>query len=301
MLDLVSLRDLQYIVAVDRERSITRAAAAIPMAQPALSQAIARIERRLGVTLFRRTSRTVVPTAAGSLLADRARTILTDIHHAVRDTRAAGGHQHVRIHVTEPSLTVPRRVFAAVRSALPDTAVRQMTVPRSQVADMLASGELTLAVGPREDGGRIEAGRLCRERVVAVMSDTHPLAAARAVTPAQVVAYPIVTIDDDMSDWNATVTRYLTRAGHIPQWTGSSAFGAVAAADLTNETQAVFLAIESIARSQPAGRTYRPFTPNWQITWFLNWHRDTANAAFAETVVGAVRRSFRRSDTSAGD
>ncbi len=129
MMDL-SLRDLEYVATIARERNITRAAAALTMAQPALSQSLQRIERRLGVRLFDRTSRQVTPTAAGEVLADRAAEILDQVRSAVRDTRRAGGLPEVlRIHVSEPSLLTPRRILAAARAHVPAAAIHQTTLP----------------------------------------------------------------------------------------------------------------------------------------------------------------------------
>ncbi|QDQ97509.1 LysR family transcriptional regulator [Tomitella fengzijianii] len=291
MMDAMSLRDLEYVVAVERERSITGAAASIPMAQPALSQAIARIERRLGVVLFRRTSRTVVPTEAGALLVERARRILGDVARAIDDTRATGGHRQVRIQVTEPSLTVPRRMFAAIRHALPDAAVHQMTVPRSQVAGKLVGGELTASVGPRERGPGLVAEELCREGVRAVFGPDHPLAHHDAVTVADVAAFPIVSIDPGMSDWNATVARHLARFGAVPRWTESSAFGAVAAADLVHGSDAVFLALDSIARGLIGPSVHLPIDPEWSITWFVNWRAQPEPMPCTREAVDAMRGS----------
>ena len=289
MMDAVSLRDLEYVVAVERERNFTRAAASIPMAQPALSQSIARIERRLGVALFHRTSRTVVPTEAGALLAGRAHRILAELGRALEDTRAAGGRHTVRIQVTEPSLTVPRKVLTAARSALPDAAVHQTTVPRSQVAAMLTDGGLTVSVGPRERGAGLTPEELCREGVVAVTDPAHPLAQRDSVTVAEAAEYPIVAIDTGMSDWNSTVARHFARCGCTPQWTESTAFGAVAAADLVHGSQAVFLALESIARSLPGPIPHRRFAPDWSITWFVNWRASPAPPPRTTEVVDAMR------------
>src|SRR5580704_1780935 len=73
----VSLRQLQYIVAVAEHGSFRRAADVCHVSQPSLSAQVAVAERALGVQLFERTSRRVrVPTAAAPLVA-QARRILT--------------------------------------------------------------------------------------------------------------------------------------------------------------------------------------------------------------------------------
>ena len=57
------IADLMAFVVVAEERSFTRAAARLSMAQSALSQIVRRIEERLGLRLLTRTTRSVVPTA----------------------------------------------------------------------------------------------------------------------------------------------------------------------------------------------------------------------------------------------
>lgn len=121
MLD-VSLRELEYVVAVDDERSFTRAALRLHMAQPALSQAIIRLERRLCIVLFERTSRRVSPTPAGARLAEHARDIISRISHALDDVASIPAPP-VRIHVSEPSLDTPRRLLFAIRVGNPGLSI----------------------------------------------------------------------------------------------------------------------------------------------------------------------------------
>lgn len=75
----MDLRQLQYFVAVVRERSVSRAAETLTMTQPPLSAAIARLEKELGVRLLERHARGVDPTAAGEYLARRAGLLLAQV------------------------------------------------------------------------------------------------------------------------------------------------------------------------------------------------------------------------------
>src|SRR6516164_5117213 len=63
-----NVNDLLAFLAVARERSFTRAAAKLGVSQSALSHTIRTVEERLGVRLLTRTTRSVVPTAAGERL-----------------------------------------------------------------------------------------------------------------------------------------------------------------------------------------------------------------------------------------
>ncbi|MGP4110214.1 LysR family transcriptional regulator [Streptomyces sp. 4N509B] len=81
-------RQLEYFVAVVEHGGFSRAAAALHVAQPSLSQAIAGLETDLGVPLFHRVGRGVELSAAGRELLAPARRALRDMA-AVRDAAAA--------------------------------------------------------------------------------------------------------------------------------------------------------------------------------------------------------------------
>src|SRR3954471_14925288 len=83
----MELRHLRYFVAIAEERSFTRAAERLWVAQPGLSTQIRRLESELGVQLFERHTRGVDLTAAGELFLERARTAL-----AAADVARSTGH-----------------------------------------------------------------------------------------------------------------------------------------------------------------------------------------------------------------
>ena len=78
------LRQLRYFVMVAEEGQITRAASRLHVAQPALSQAIAQLEARLGVALFVRHARGMTLTPAGEAYLEAARTAVTAVADADR-------------------------------------------------------------------------------------------------------------------------------------------------------------------------------------------------------------------------
>jgi DNA-binding transcriptional LysR family regulator len=82
----MELRHLRYFVAIAEERSFTRAAERLWVAQPGLSTQIRRLEAELGVKLFERHTRGVDLTPAGELFLERARLAL-----AAADTAGATG------------------------------------------------------------------------------------------------------------------------------------------------------------------------------------------------------------------
>ncbi len=73
----LDLRQFLYFVTVVEEGQITRAATRLHVAQPALSQAIAKLEDSVGVRLLERHARGVTPTPAGAAFLEKARAALT--------------------------------------------------------------------------------------------------------------------------------------------------------------------------------------------------------------------------------
>lgn len=84
-------RQLRYFLAVVDEGSFTKAAEAIPVAQPSLSQTIKGLERELGVPLFHRVGRSVSLSEAGRELEGPARDVLRGLDVATAKVRGLRG------------------------------------------------------------------------------------------------------------------------------------------------------------------------------------------------------------------
>jgi DNA-binding transcriptional LysR family regulator len=92
-------RELRYFVAVAERLSFSRAAEDLPLSQPALSEAIRRLETDIGTTLLRRTSRRVDLTTAGEVLLAEAHEALGRLDEAVDRARRAGRGEVGRLRV----------------------------------------------------------------------------------------------------------------------------------------------------------------------------------------------------------
>ncbi|CUU60556.1 DNA-binding transcriptional regulator, LysR family [Parafrankia irregularis] len=82
-------RELRYFIALAEELHFGRAAQRLGITQPPLSRAISQLERRLGVTLLERSSRSVTLTEAGAVLLREGRAALDAVDAADRRTRRA--------------------------------------------------------------------------------------------------------------------------------------------------------------------------------------------------------------------
>ena len=99
----LELRHLRYFVAVADAGTFTRAAERLFIAQPTLSQQIGRLEQILGTRLLHRRRDGVRLTAAGAVLLDAARDVLSRIDHGISQTRQAAGLGRPRLRVALPA------------------------------------------------------------------------------------------------------------------------------------------------------------------------------------------------------
>src|SRR4029077_14248106 len=96
-IDRVELRQMTYFVAVAEELHFGRAAGALPLSGPFLSQQISNLERELGTQLLVRDRRHVELTPAGSRFLIDAREVLGAAARAVDGTRKGNGESPLRL------------------------------------------------------------------------------------------------------------------------------------------------------------------------------------------------------------
>ncbi len=169
----MDLRQVEYALAVLDEGSFTAGARALEISQPTLSEGVRRLEDELGVRLFDRIGRRVVPTPAGEAFAGPARTLLRDRELALEAVGAvrtlAAGNLDV---VALPTLAVDplASLVGRFRVAHPGVVVR-ITEPESAatVEDMVLDGrsELGLTELPPKHENLV-AITLARQEIVAV-------------------------------------------------------------------------------------------------------------------------------------
>jgi DNA-binding transcriptional LysR family regulator len=99
----LELRHLRYLAAVADAGTFSRAAERLFIAQPTLSQQIGRLEQVVGTRLLHRRRDGVLLTAAGTVLLDTARDVLSAVDHGVSQTRQAAGLERPRLRFVMPA------------------------------------------------------------------------------------------------------------------------------------------------------------------------------------------------------
>jgi LysR family hydrogen peroxide-inducible transcriptional activator len=197
----LSLRQLQYAVAVADTLSFRGAAQRCHVAQPSLSAQLAQLEAALGVRLFERDRRRVLPTAAGRELVERARRVLREAEDLVDAASRAGDPLRGRLAIGVIPTISPYLLPAAapaLRKAYP-----QLTVAwrEEKTADLLAAvrdGTLDAALLALEaDIGDVEREAIARDPFVLATPPRHPLGTpATPARPAELREASVLLLDD---------------------------------------------------------------------------------------------------------
>ena len=183
-MDQLEVRELRYFVAVAEELHFGRAAARLAVAQPALSKTVARIESRLRVRLFERTSRSVALTPAGVALLEHGRHALNAMTVAVHHAQRASRDAPLRFVIKPGGDANLLSGILAAYAELPDA--RQVDILFSGPADRTAylrdgRADVALLYAPFDDTTGLATETLHVEDRVAVLPRGHRLAARASI------------------------------------------------------------------------------------------------------------------------
>jgi len=127
---------------------MTAAARQLNLAQPALGAQMRQLETELGVSLLVRHSRGIMPTAAGSLLYERAQEILESVEQAARDVRTLNSQRHNQLRIGfNPStlLVLSPDVIMDTRATMPGVSVSLVEERTPVLLDALEHNQVDIA------------------------------------------------------------------------------------------------------------------------------------------------------------
>lgn len=162
------IADLAAFVVVAEERSFTKAAARLGMAQSALSQIVRRIEERLGVRLLSRTTRSVAPTEAGERLIATLGPMLHDLDAAVASLGELRDRPSGTIRITTVEHAAKTIIVPTMRRLLPDNP--DITV------ELTIDYGLSDVVADRFDAGVRLGGEMAKDMIAVRIGPDIPMA-----------------------------------------------------------------------------------------------------------------------------
>ena len=213
----MDLNALKIFLAVAQERSFSRAAAKVHRTQPAVSQAVRRLEVDLGEQLFDRSSKNGTLTEAGRMLqnyGDRLVRMAEETEHAVRELRDLR-RGRILIGANEAAVHTLLPLIARFRRKYEDIAIDVRRVPARQIAVEVVQGSLdfgALTFRPAEDA--LLEVTVGSDELVLLAPPAHALAKRKQVTMEEVAQEPIVA-HNDPSPARERVLR-LFEQRHIP-------------------------------------------------------------------------------------
>ncbi len=146
----MDLPELRYFLAVTEHETLRRAAASLHLSEPALSQAIKRLEQRLGAELFHRVGRGLVLTAAGEAVIGPARRALREVENVLHVAHGVTSVQSGRLRIVclpraaGPSLAT---AIGAFRQQYPGIDITiSTTEERPELERLVADGQFDFGV-----------------------------------------------------------------------------------------------------------------------------------------------------------
>jgi DNA-binding transcriptional LysR family regulator len=192
----VDLGQLEAFVQVANQRSFSRAAEALFLTQPTISEHVRALEDELGVQLLDRLGRGATPTRAGQLLLGYAHRMLAlsrEAHQALDRFQGRMSGELVVGGSTIPGEYVLPALIGQFKAKYPDILISLLIGSTRQVADWLEEGRVELGVvGARPASRALEAKELMPDELVVVVPSTHAWATRRTATVADLQKEPMI-------------------------------------------------------------------------------------------------------------
>jgi DNA-binding transcriptional LysR family regulator len=216
----MELRHLIYFEAVARHQHISKAAAELLIAQPALTKQIRDLEQELGVKLLERVGRNIRLTEAGQRWHVHVLTILTVLNAARAEMRERAGIERGRVAVGTPptvGLRLLPDLLAEFHRQHPTIELHVRENSSQQLLRLLDEGEIDFAIVTLPTVRRdLEEIVLFEEPLVIVVAQNHALAGRKSIDIAELAEEPFLLYPPGYEMREATITA-CKRAGFTPR------------------------------------------------------------------------------------
>lgn len=218
---MLEFRQLHYVVQLAAEKNFSRAAEKLHIAQPSLSQQIAKLEKELGILLFQRNTNSVDLTYAGSIFTDRAQKILdlaAQLHSEMDDISQM---RKGRLMIGSLPITgahVWPLVLPVFQQQYPDIEVVLVEETTTVLEQLTANGQtdLSLLTLPLQDKS-LDYIPLVEEEIFLAVPPKHPLAQEKqAVSLAAFSEEPFIMLKKGQG-FRHTAIQICEDAGFTPQ------------------------------------------------------------------------------------
>lgn len=173
----MTFRQLEYIVEVADQGSISLAARKLMISQPSLSQSIKGVETEFGITLFDRSAVPLVPTRAGEAFLNKANIILTAMADLKQEiSQLETSPRQLFIGISDSAALINKRIFRPFQEAFPDVKLVLVERDQYQLERMLEAGKLDMIFTmPPVDNPNIRVIPLVEDEFLIALPESHPV------------------------------------------------------------------------------------------------------------------------------
>jgi DNA-binding transcriptional LysR family regulator len=292
----IQTEDIEVFLAVVRERSFGRAATALLVSQPAVSERMARLERSTGAPLFFRSSRGTTLTPAGAAFlpyAERTAALLADAVSAVHALDAAP-RLRIAVHTTFAHRAVPLALGA---TAGLQRSVKVRDAHSDAIVAMLVDGACDVGfIVPGARPRPLHFAALPPDPVTPVVAPSHPLA-GRTVADAELAGHPIA-----FTRFGAGAEQFVDRldAAAIPEWSWTECSDAVTALHLAQQFAYVAFVTQSLAEAHVAMGTVARCRLRPAVRWDIPLTLATRSSDRDDPAIAAIRAAVAALPRAAG-
>lgn len=215
----VTLRQLRLLLALAEHGSVTAAARAEGVTQPALSQSLRALERRFGVALATRAGRRLVLTGAARTAVDYARRITRLTEEAESAMREIAGLKRGALHIgasTVPGTYLLPALLGAFHVRHPEIQLGLRIGDTREVADWVGRGTVDFGViGETRESTGLSITPFRRDELVLIAPRDHPLLRRRALDAEALATEPLI-VREPGSGTRETLERALATSGRTP-------------------------------------------------------------------------------------
>lgn len=196
----LSLRQLQYVVAVADTLGFHKAARRCHVSQPTLSTQLQQVEAVLGVRLFDRDRRRVIVTAVGAEIVARARRVLVEVDDliaaATRAREPFTGTLRVGVIPTIAPYLLPE-VMPTITARYPKLSLVFREEKTAEIVRELGAGNLDAGLLALEaDLGNLAHAEIARDAFVAALPKGHPLARRKRLSLADLAGTRVLLLEE---------------------------------------------------------------------------------------------------------
>lgn len=294
----MNLRDLRYLLAVAEHGHFGRAAEACGITQPTLSVQIRKLEEELGLSLFERSGRSIVPTQACDRLLSHVRAAVAEADAILAVARSLrdplGGRFRLGIIPTLAPYLLPL-VFAPLRAALPALEIEPWEDQTAALVERLRTHELDAALlATVVEAPELADRALFDEPFLAALAPEHPLAGRAVLAEAELAPDLLL-----LAEGHCLRDQALDACGQLPGHAGGVG-GALRAASLSTLLNMVAAGygttlVPGLAAgaAQDAGLVLRPLAARAgrtvRIAWRARFPGQAAVAAVGDVIAARLR------------